>query len=315
MKVRTSRSLTIGLFVGLLLVVAVGVGLTVVRSGRQQSAVPEPAAVRDPGMKSRPALPPAPSFSAQPQDATVATLPRPLVLPDSRVLLLWGASVGWSLALLLGAALVLQSRHWRASFKTKEWLLMPDDQATKMQDLLQALAHTVIVKSERLGERIAATGEEARAAGEAVRLTREEFSILRDELDRKSKDVAILRMGTEYHVRRPVLLRVIRSLDIIEDDLKYDRDLRQTIEGIRVELRECLEDNAVSIVEPAVGTPIAEARGVDAQGARREPTSDEALCGMIAGVSSPAYIARGHQGSEEIIVPARVRVYVIGDKS
>jgi hypothetical protein len=140
--------------------------------------------------------------------------------------------------------------------------------------------------------------------------TRAEFFILRDELDRKTKELATLRISQEFHIRRPVLRRVIRALNIIHEDLMYERDMRQTVEGVKAELTECLDENAVTVASPDVGTRLTEAKAVDIQNARREPTEDEALKGTIASTDLPAYIVHGAQGMEEVLVSAKVRVYV-----
>lgn len=289
-------------------VVTVAVVVLAVRSasihlpglGRHPSAVVAQAAT--PVKETSPAPP-----------ARTTLSPREIVrrMAAARPTLLGAAALaGWVLSLLLALLLLRLVGRWRTAFENKEWLLVPSGQASQLQAALLALAQTTGNQLERVSERVAAAGDDVRTSTAAIQETRAEFSILRDELDSKTREVAALRLGQEFHVRRPVLMRVIRALDIIDDDLTNQRDIRQTVEGVRVELRECLEDNAIFIHTPTPGTRLSEAKGVDAQGARQEPTQDEALWGTIASTDRPAYVARGPQGAEEVLVPAKVRVFV-----
>jgi hypothetical protein len=220
------------------------------------------------------------------------------------------AVAGWVLSILLAALLVVLVGRWKTAFEYKEWLLMPSDHARQLQGALQALEKTTLTHLERVAHRVASAGDDLRSVNAAIQETGAGFSILREELDNKTKQITALRLGQEFHVRRPVLVRVIRALEIIDDDLSHQRDMRQTLEGVRVELRECLDDNAVSVHTPETGSRLAEAKAIDVQNARLEVTDDEALKGTIAATDRPAYIARGAQGFEEVLVPAKVRVYV-----
>jgi hypothetical protein len=220
------------------------------------------------------------------------------------------AATGWLIAVLLLVLMIRLVGRWRTAFETKEWLLMPSNGARQLGVLLQSLAETTATRLDKMSHHVAATGEDIRVATREIHDTRSEFSILREELDQKTKELALLRLGQGFHVRRPVIMCVIRALEIIHDDVSHGRDLKETLEGVRVELQECLDDNAVFSHTPAAGTRLADAKGVDALGAQQVPTSEDTMKGTIAGTDRPGYVVRGPQGNEEVLVPAKVRVFV-----
>lgn len=217
---------------------------------------------------------------------------------------------GWSLCLLLVAYLIIKQKKWRAAFETKEWLLLPSETAHQVIRSLESLANMVSNTAEQVAVRAdLAKGASVRAV-EETRGMREEFGILREELESRHKELKASQLGQEFHYRRAVLMRVIRALEIIDEDAAQTLDPSKTIHGIKVELEECLQDNHVHIQQPNVGQRIADTVGFDSRSARREPTDDPSLRGTVASVERPAYVVTGPRGLQETLVPARVTVFV-----
>ena len=220
------------------------------------------------------------------------------------------AGLGWALAILLVVYLILLQKRWRTTFETKEWLLLPSKMA---DDLAYGIGDIQVVMSktaEQLLRHAHQATQTSSAAATETRAAREEFQILREELDARQKEIKLLQLGQEFHYRRPVLMRVVRALEIISDDQLHTRDPAKTLEGVQIELHECLEDNHVTEWAPPVGVPIADAVGFDTRTAQRRETDDLEKKGMVAEVERPAYVVRGPGGHQEVLVPARITVFV-----
>ncbi len=206
--------------------------------------------------------------------------------------------IGW-LGLFLALALMIRlTGKWKTAFNEKEWTLIPTLEGT-------AMLHAIKINSDRLERLQEATLE----AVDATRATREEFGILGTELDKKSQELQIMRMGQEFHNRKAIILAAIRALEAIGIDAAAGDDPHNTLRGISVDLTEALEDNHVVTYVPPVGERIP-TRGVDAGSARHTPIAEHTLVGTIASVERPAYIATGPSGDEEVLKAAVVTIYV-----
>lgn len=207
-------------------------------------------------------------------------------------------AVGWVALLLVLVLLIILVRKWKASFREREWVLIPSPDGERMVNAIE----TNVEHAMRLEE-------VARGSMAASEATREDFSILRTQLDAQAEEIRDLRRGEAQLHRRPFVLAMVRALDAIEVDEAAGTDPRTTLQGVQLDLRETLEDNRVEIVFPQVGDSLP-ARGVDAGAARHLETSDSALVGTIASVERPAFIAIGPGGAEDLLRPASVTVYV-----
>jgi len=187
---------------------------------------------------------------------------------------------------------------------------MPSQHGAELARGFVALGDQTVRSLESVVAACNSNSRQAAEAAVAARDTRGEFTILRDELDRKTKEVADLKMGHEFHHRRPLLRRIIRALEIIAEDAVASRDAQATLAGVIVELQECLEENAVTRFENPPGTKLAEARSLDVAGCSREPAPDESVRGTVAATLRPAYVARGPNGDEVVLLPGKATVYV-----
>jgi hypothetical protein len=206
---------------------------------------------------------------------------------------------GWALAILSLVLLIALVGRWKTAFGEKDWTLVPTMEGSAMV----RAAELSTMQMQRLEEVV-------RAAGEMTRETREEFGILGRDLDAKAEEIRALRMGAEYHHRKGLLATAIRALEAIGIDEAAGTSAETTVRGIAVELEDALEENHVQCYFPPLGERIP-ARGVEAASARRRSTSDTTLVGTIASVERPAYIAAGPSGSEELLHPAAVTIYVL----
>lgn len=267
------------------------------------------------GTVAPPAEPPAPTTpsdggaasarAAEPAAPRAETAPRSL--PVSLVV---SALAGWLVSALLATLMLYLVGRWRTAFQTKEWLLLPSDHATRLGSGLEALCDQTVRSLESVVNACNANTRQAAAAASATAETRGEFSILRDELDRKTREIADLKMGHEFHHRRPVLRRLIHALQIIEEDTAASRDVAETLQGVLVELRECLEENSIVTLENPPGTRLAEAKALDVAGSVKEPAPEESARGTVVETTRPAYVARGPNGAEVVLVQSRARIYV-----
>jgi len=220
------------------------------------------------------------------------------------------ACVGWLFATALIYYLVLVQKRWRTAFETKEWLILPSTHAATIESRLHSLGTSVQTASTESSKYIAAALHASKDAASQCRGAREEFQILREEIDLKQKEIKMLQIGMDFHYRRPVLMRILKALDIIKEDQANNRELQTTIAGVMVELAECLEDNQISEHHPTVGAVAATEPGFDLGKAERIENPDEQKKGTIAAVLRPGYAINGALGKIEILVPARVQVFI-----
>lgn len=247
------------------------------------------------------------------QPGTQVETPTPRQEPPSYSLptpLMVSALAGWLVAALLATLMLYLTSRWRTAFETKEWVLLPSDHATQLNAGFLQLCDRTVQSLESVVNACNANSRQAAAAAAATQETRGEFCILRDELDRKTREVADLRMGHEFHHRRPLLRRLIHVLQIIEEDTAASRNVVETLQGVLVELRECLDENSIATLENPPGTRIAEARALDVAGSAKEPAPEESARGTVAETTRPAYVAVGPNGVEVVLVQSRARIYV-----
>jgi len=220
------------------------------------------------------------------------------------------ALAGWTLCLLLGGLLIMIAVQWRTTVETKEWLLLPSQVGRQLEASLGGLSRAVSQQRTHGLRATQSLQHDIQHTATLISETREELDVLRHELDVKSKEIAALKLGHEFHARRPVLMRVIRALDIIDEDTSSQRDPAGTLEGVKVELLECLEDQSIAIVRPQVGSALSDNKGLDLATAIQVPTTEPEQRGTIAAVKRPAYVVKGPSHDEEVLLPARVQVHV-----
>ena len=221
----------------------------------------------------------------------------------------WFGWFGWLLSLLLIVYLIRAQAGWRTAFENKEWLLLPSDGAANIIAAVQRLAQNTQGLDSRLRGSTQTHKKGVESLSEAIRDTRAEFAILREELDRKTREIADLRLGQEFQARRPVLRAVAHALQIIEEGTHSGEPPESTLAGVATELRECLEDNRVIARSFEPGTKLADAKGVSTQESILEPAADDSLKGTIGETMRCAYIVIGPSGAEDVVRPARVKIF------
>ena len=221
----------------------------------------------------------------------------------------WLAWSGWLISLLLGVYLIRAQSQWRTTFANKEWLLLPSDYSAHITNSLQGLINKTSTLATDITGSAQSHSRSVEAISHAIRETRAEFAILREDLDRKTKEIADLRLGHEFNNRRSTLRTIAHALQIIEEDQHSGASPDSTLAGVATELRECLQDNAViaRIFEP--GTRLADTKGVSSQESLKEPAAEDSLKGTIGETIRSAYVVVGPSGAEEILRHARVKIY------
>lgn len=218
------------------------------------------------------------------------------------------AIIGWSIAGVL--AFLLLKR--RAAARTPRGVATPQPPAPPLESTSAPRADTADASEalRLLSEHMARTNARLEEMMAYVRDTRQEFSALRNELDAKSRVIEQLEKGAGFHQRRPVLLSLIRSLEILDiDENAGGLDPNATLAGMRAEIQECLEDNGIYAHTPEIGIPLADSLHIDKQRVQKLPCPDEAMRGTIAGVIRPAYLMKAADGNIITLLAARVSIY------
>lgn len=221
----------------------------------------------------------------------------------------WREMAGWLISALLIGYLLLLQRPWRIAFQNREWLMMPSQTADQMRESVQHLTRHADALTGRVDRSFGDHAKQIEEIAQVLRDTRSEFSILREELDRKAKEIADLRIGHDFKSRKSILRAVAHVMQIIEEDRHGGRDAADTLKGVVVELEECLQDNNVAALRYEPGTRLADAKGVSTQESIKEQAQEPHLKGTIGETMRPAYVIVGPSGSEEIVRQARVRIY------
>jgi len=221
----------------------------------------------------------------------------------------WREMAAWLISALLIGYLLLLQRPWRIAFQNREWLMMPSQTADQMREGVQHLTRHVDALTGRVDRSFGDHAKQIEAIAQVLRDTRSEFTILREELDRKAKEIADLRIGHDFKSRKSILRAVAHAMQIIEEDRHGGRDAADTLKGVVVELEECLQDNNVTALRYDPGTRLSDAKGVSTQESIKEQAQEPHLKGTIGETMRPAYVIVGPNGSEEIVRQARVRIY------
>ena len=217
---------------------------------------------------------------------------------------------GWLTAFLLAALLLFVFRRWRIAFETQTFLMLPSSQADLLKRSLEDVVATLHQLNKATGQQTSRFSSALTEIGGVVSNTRNEFLILREDLVTKSEEIKSLRLGQEFLHQRSVLLRMVRALEIIDDDGRHDRDPAKTLTGVRIELEECLEDCGVVAVSPPIGEPVSKASHVDSRMMMYVGSRDPSKYGLVASVESPAYVYRSPNGGEAMLTPSRISVFV-----
>jgi hypothetical protein len=217
---------------------------------------------------------------------------------------------GWFVALALVVLLLRLNQQWRTSFRNREWLLVPSAEGQTYLWGLHKLTESIADERATVERALLTLTTAVSADVQASDTSRREFSVLREELERRATELEAARTGVDLWHRRAVLRAVTRAAEMIREDRERQRDVQSTLDGLCVELQECLEENRISVHFPAIGAPLAGDATVDPVRVVREPTTEDHLRGTISAVESPAYVALRTDGKQDVLLPARVRVFV-----
>ena len=269
----------------------------------------EPIAAQTPPMEAISGS--APPVESKSDSVRISATPRPTSFTERPEVgwSTWMSMAGWLLSTLLACYLLLSQRQWRIAFQDREWLMMPSRTADQMRESVQSLSRGANELNARVDRSFGDHTQQLVGIAQAIHDTRSEFTILRNELDRKTKEIADLKIGHDFQSRKSILRAVAYAMQIIEEDQCGGRDAAETLKGVVVELQECLQDNNVMAVRYEPGTRLTDTKGVSTQESIKEQAPEPHLKGTIGDTMRPAYVIVGPSGSEEIVRQARVRIY------
>jgi molecular chaperone GrpE (heat shock protein) len=141
----------------------------------------------------------------------------------------------------------------------------------------------------------------------------EEVSAIRQFAVQQQDQVRKLSEGYDWMIIRRFCMRVIRSIDNIDDRIKRinepDSELTMCLEDIRDELVYGLESSGIEQFNPDLKTPF---KGLEkyAEAVRqRIPTEDGSLDGCIAEIARPGYKYLINDDEVKIVRCAQVKLY------
>lgn len=141
----------------------------------------------------------------------------------------------------------------------------------------------------------------------------EEVSAIRQFAAQQQDQVRKLQDGYDWMIIRRFCMRIIRSIDNIEDRVARqespDSDVALCLTDIRDELVFALESSGIEQFIPEINMPY---KGLEkyAEAVRqRIPTDDESLCGCIAEIARPGYQYLISDDDVKIVRCAQVKLY------
>ena len=249
----------------------------------QATQTPTAAITAAPSVNGTPALTPAPAIVGASNETSGFTFAL--------------AVLGWLLALALVLLLVLLRRRRGSDGRTGRGI--PSNMELELSRALESM------RQSEIGVGAAAlSSDNARQEAEK---TRQEFGILRAELQDRMDEVKAMKLGTDFHVRRPLLLALARVATMISGDRAAGISADETLRGVLVELEEVMDDQRIRTVTPTVGGSL-DQLGIDMRTASFVPTNEGDSVGTVAAVDQPALIYQG-PSEQEVLIPARVRIY------
>ena len=233
--------------------------------------------------------------------------------PDSIGTILTLAVVLASSTLALAITLVLFLKRWRFTFQGQGLLVLPSAEGDKLLSGIHLVARALGQHDQSLSKFGSSIGSSYNELTKGYRVLHEEFSILRGQLDEKDKEIRRLRLGYESHVKKNLLSQIVNLVRILDQDTAHFSPASpgaSTIAALRGVLEDILKQSGVHRFEPAVGERVTALNNrVDLQSARRVSTESPDKRGTVAGIDAPGYVIAAPDGTEELLVPAKVAFF------
>lgn len=139
------------------------------------------------------------------------------------------------------------------------------------------------------------------------------FMTLQKAIEEKDQEIARYKAGYDSKVFKQFINRFLRVDQAIEDYLlEVNKDLKTPLEDVRSVLEDALDDCGVEKFAPEKDAPYKNTEGV-ADRPKLQETDVPEKNGLIAEVIEHGYRLRNGE-SHEIIVPAKVSVYILRKK-
>jgi len=141
----------------------------------------------------------------------------------------------------------------------------------------------------------------------------EEVSAIRQFAAQQQDQVRKLQDGYDWMIIRRFCMRIIRSIDNIEDRIgrlkDSDSDVAMCLEDIRDELVFALESSGIEQFNPELKMPFKGLEKYVEAVNQRVSTDDESLCGCIAEIARPGYQYLISDDDVKIVRCAQVKLY------
>jgi molecular chaperone GrpE (heat shock protein) len=154
-------------------------------------------------------------------------------------------------------------------------------------------------------EKVSGTADKT---GEKIDALMQAYLTLQGALDQKDTELKRLREGYDAHLYRRFIARFLRARHAIIDAKAHQRFDQQAFLQVEQLLDDALDDCGVESFAPEIGSDYRTANGV-ADPPAKTPTDTEDNAFKIAEVLELGYRLNSN-GHREVIVPARVRIFV-----
>jgi molecular chaperone GrpE (heat shock protein) len=217
--------------------------------------------------------------------------------------LAWGlVTLFLAVTTLVAVATSFHLYDWRRQLLSNPLVVAPDGISLDIEK----------IQKELVGLRAEVTNGEKVDTDDLMKKLGEVQSVyirLQDSLDRRDEEVARLRRGYDQHLIRNYLRRFIKVDQALREELVPDDRTWAGVESVLDLLADAFDECGLERFEPPLASQYRNEPGV-ADNPTTVPTNDELLVGSVAEVLEAGYRLRTDAGNSEVLVDARVAVYV-----
>ncbi len=209
------------------------------------------------------------------------------------------------LALVLAFNLWLQYKRWHSQQVLKSPHIVTPDNFDRLVNSLNKFLHDLATQVAELRRSVHDQREETQSA--SIELTKT-FLTLQSALDTRDQQLKKAEQGWE----QAVFSRFVRRFAKIDEMLHEPQQVspQQLLEQTQLLLRDALEECGIELFSPSLGADYRHENGVADNPVCIE-TDDASRAYQIAEVLTPGYRIARITGSNSVVIPAKVKVYVL----
>lgn len=226
---------------------------------------------------------------------------------SSRIVTAWllAVSLFLAVALTVSVAISFYLYRWRRILLSSPHLLVPEELGERIkayETAIKKVENTLAVGTGRLAER------SEQMTGQISNLI-ETFMTLQGAIDEKDQEIKRLKAGYDAQIFRRFLFRFVRVHQTVKEFGENDEIGERDMSFVQRLLEDALDECGVEHFEPEIGTDYRESQGVS-DNPKSVSTDVPENSFKISEIVEPGYRIRGEAGTLDVILPAKVTIFV-----